>query len=96
MELMNGFKPMAFFYDDTHFPRGFKKSGEFSISESDILTTLGKRLFMLENKLCLPENIIEEQFIKTLQSEELPQTNVELVWKKYKRLTHKKPFHTLR
>tara|TARA_B110000881_G_C18443327_1_gene447148 strand:+ start:388 stop:690 length:303 start_codon:yes stop_codon:yes gene_type:complete len=95
MELIHGFKPVEFFYDDTHFPRGFNKSGEFSISESEILTTLGKRLFMLENKFCFPETIIEEQFVQNFRSENTPQTKVELVWGRYKTLTRKKEFHTL-
>jgi uncharacterized protein YifE (UPF0438 family) len=60
-----------------------------------MLTTLGKRLFMLENKFCLPENIIEEQFVQTFRSKALPKTKVELVWKKYKKLTQKKQFYTL-
>ena len=95
MELMNGFKVVDLFYDDTNFPRGFNKSGDFSIGESEILTTLGRRLFMLENKFSLPENEIEEHFVRILRTQEQPQTEVERVWIKYKQLTQKKHFHTL-
>jgi uncharacterized protein len=89
MELIHGFIPVELFYDDTHFPRGFNKSGEFSIGESEILTTLGKRLFMLENKFSPPENKIEEQFVRTFRAVEIPKTEVERVWEKYKKLTRK-------
>lgn len=48
MKLIHGFIAEAPFYDDAHFPRGFSKSGNFTIIESELLTQVGKRLFMLE------------------------------------------------
>ena len=59
MKLIHGFIAEAPFYDDAHFPRGFSKSGNFTIIESELLTQVGKRLFMLEQGFSNPENAVE-------------------------------------
>jgi uncharacterized protein YifE (UPF0438 family) len=95
MTLIHGFIPADPFYDDAHFPHGFSKSGDFSIVESELLTQVGKRLFMLEQSLCTAENQIEKQFVKMCVSQFEGQTKVEQLWQKYKCLTRSKQFHTL-
>ena len=64
MKLVHGFIAESPFYDDAHFPRGFSKSGNFTIVESELLTKIGKRLFMLEQGLSKPENAVEKQFVQ--------------------------------
>ncbi|MEW6990753.1 DUF413 domain-containing protein [Colwelliaceae bacterium 6441] len=99
MKLIHGFIAEAPFYDDAHFPRGFRKSGNFTIAESELLTHIGKRLFMLEQGFAQPENSVEEQFFQFCKAQiEGPlegQNSVELLWQKYKNLTKFKPFHSL-
>lgn len=95
MTLIHGFISTEAFYDDVHFPHGFSKSGDFSIAESELLTQVGKRLFMLEQSLCTAENQIEKQFVKMCVTQFEGQSKVEVLWQKYKNLTRHKQFHTL-
>lgn len=99
MKLIHGFIAETPFYDDAHFPRGFSKSGYFTIGESELLTQIGKRLFLLEEGLSNPENDVEEQFVQfckaQIDGEFAGQNRVEILWKKYKRLTVYTPFHSL-
>ena len=90
-----GFNTEPPFYDDVNFPRGFNKSGDFTIAEADILTSLGRRLHMLEHGVCTPANEIEKQFAQLFREQSEGQTKIELLWQKYKRLTAYKPFHSL-
>ena len=94
MALIHGFISSEMFYDDVHFPYGFKKSGDFNIAEADLLTHIGKRLFLLEQGLCRPENQVEVQFVVMCKSNKQGQTKVEVLWQKYKVLTKHKVFHS--
>ena len=95
MTLIQGFIQEELFYDDAHFPHGFRKSGDFSIAESELLTNVGRRLFSLVQGHRKPENQVEEQFVEMCQSKMPGQTKVEILWLKYKALTKYKPFHPL-
>lgn len=95
MTLLHGFISTEYFYDDVHFPRGFKRTGDFSIAEAELLTEIGKRLLMLEQGLCKPETEVEEQFVRMCDEHTEGQTKVELLWKKYKKLSLPKSFHCL-
>lgn len=95
MTLVQGFIQQELFYDDVHFPRGFRKSGDFSIAESELLTNVGSRLFSLEQGHRKPENQVEVQFVNMCSSKIEGQTKVEVLWQKYKTLTKHKPFHAL-
>jgi len=95
MALIQGFIFAEKFYDDVNFPRGFGKSGDFTIAEAELLVNLGRRLFKLEQGLCKPENQVEAQFAQMSESLLGGQTKVELLWQKYKKLTRHKPFNSL-
>ncbi len=95
MTLIQGFMHTDPFYDDAHFPHGFRKSGDFTIVEDELLTNLGNRLFLLEQDLCTPANQTEEQFVQMCRSQLDGQTRVELLWQKYKKLTKHRTFHSL-
>ena len=95
MILTHGFKTESPFYDDVDFPRGFNKSGDFTIVEAETLTSVGRRLHMLEQELCTPASDIEKQFSQMCREQSEGQTQIELLWQKYKRLTIYKPFHSL-
>jgi uncharacterized protein YifE (UPF0438 family) len=95
MALIHGFIFAEPFYDDVNFPRGFGRSGDFNIAEAAILTSLGRRLFKLEQGLCKPENQVEEQFVQMCKLQFEGQTKIELLWRKYKKITQHKTFHSL-
>jgi uncharacterized protein YifE (UPF0438 family) len=95
MTLIHDFIADKLFYDDGHFPQGFQKSGDFTITEAELLTRVGQRLFMLEKGFDKPVNQVEEQFVQMSRTHTEGQTTVELLWNKYKKLTENKPFHRL-
>ncbi|MGB0938604.1 MAG: DUF413 domain-containing protein [Colwellia sp.] len=99
MKLIHGFIAEGPFYDDAHFPKGFRKSGNFTIKESDLLTQVGKRLFLLEQGISKPENDVEVQFVQfckeQMSGKHEGQNKIELLWCKYKKLTKFTPFHSL-
>ncbi len=84
------------FYDTKKFPRGFAKSGDFTLAEEDILTIYGETLSALETGTLQPENAEEQQFLKVLENPELAASKIEKAWMKYVRLARgRKRFHTL-
>jgi hypothetical protein len=44
------------FFDNKKFPRGFGKSGDFTLVEADLLTTYGETLNSLQHGELEPEN----------------------------------------
>ncbi|MBU2970002.1 DUF413 domain-containing protein [Pseudoalteromonas sp. C2R02] len=84
MTLIHGFISVEQFYDDAYFSRNFKKRGDFSIAKAGLLSNIGKRIFMLEQKLSISENQVEEQFVQMCQSQLEGQTKIELLWRKQK------------
>jgi uncharacterized protein YifE (UPF0438 family) len=95
MTLIHGFIQEGLFYDDVNFPRGFRKSGDFNISESELLTNVGRRLASLESGKSEPQNEIEQAFVDMCQQQTKGETQVELLWQKYKKFTTYRPFHSL-
>lgn len=95
MTLEHGFVVTEKFQDSVNFPYGFRKSGDFSISEADILQNIGHRLFTLEQGMVEPANHVEKEFIKFCNESDEPNTKVERTWAKYKRLTSSRKFHSL-
>lgn len=95
MNLIHGFIQEELFYDDINFPRGFRKSGDFNIAESELLTQIGRRLSSLESGRCEPQNETEQQFVDMCKQQTKGQTKVELLWQKYKTFTTYRPFHSL-
>jgi uncharacterized protein YifE (UPF0438 family) len=84
------------FTDRQKFPYGFRKSGDFSITESDLLTRYGKTLLGLERGELLPENEDEQHFINVICGKAQATNNLEKAWAKYVRLARgKKHFYTL-
>ena len=95
MDLIHGFIEESQFYDDTNFPLGFGRTGDFTIADAELLSSVGKRLLMLEQEVCQPENQIEKQFVQMCKEQTEGQTRIELLWQKYRRLTVYRPFHSL-
>ena len=95
MTLNSDFKSSDLFYDNFNFPHGFKKCGNFSIPEAELLTEVGTRLYLLEQGSVSPETSAEHQFVAMCQSGSEAQSKIELLWKKYQRLIKPQRFHSL-
>ncbi|WP_100751757.1 DUF413 domain-containing protein [Vibrio salilacus] len=84
------------FYDNTKFPRGFAKSGDFTLGEEEILTLYGDTMLGLESGELAPENAEEKHFVKALSNPGKAKSKLERVWLKYTQLARgRKRFHTL-
>lgn len=71
------------FFDTKHYPRGFNRSGDFSMKEAQLLSNHGVLLNELTLGKVAPSNPAQERLLKVLQGE-LPADNLlEKVWVKY-------------
>ncbi|KPH56866.1 hypothetical protein AMS58_19550 [Pseudoalteromonas porphyrae] len=94
--LRQAFVSQRQFYDDYNFPRGFSRSGNFTLLEASILEQHGVVLQGLYNKTLEPQNEIQEQFISVTAGSQEPTNPIERAWIKYLKLTTSKTkFHTL-
>jgi len=78
--IRKGDKP---YFDDVYFPRGFNRSGEFTITESMILNDYGHTLKRLFDGSLMPENEEEKRFIRVANREIEPNSQYEKTWVKY-------------
>jgi uncharacterized protein YifE (UPF0438 family) len=84
------------FSDSKQFPYGFKKSGDFSIAEANMLSTYGDTLFNLEFGSLLPENEEETRFVGVVRGECEAQSLLEKTWLKYVKLARtRRNFYTM-
>ncbi|USD67594.1 DUF413 domain-containing protein [Vibrio sp. SCSIO 43136] len=84
------------FYDDKAFPRGFAKSGNFTLVEEELLIYYGQTMLALEQGSLLPENAEEKHFLKALKDPKKANSKLETVWLKYIKFARgRKQFHTL-
>ncbi|MGF1911332.1 DUF413 domain-containing protein [Vibrio kasasachensis] len=84
------------FYDNTKFPRGFAKSGDFTLAEEEILTIYGDTMLALENGELAPQNPEEKHFVKVIENPGKAKSKLERIWLKYIQLARgRKRFHTL-
>lgn len=83
------------FYDDENFPKGFKRCGDFTNKEAELLELHGQAMKNLaegKQRACSPD---EDQFIQVFQGLLPPQTGFELLWAKYLKLAKGKPFYAV-
>ncbi|MGR5251799.1 DUF413 domain-containing protein [Vibrio astriarenae] len=84
------------FYDNTKFPRGFAKSGDFTLAEEELLIQFGDTMLGLELGELSPENSEEKHFLKVLANPLKAKSKLERTWLKYTQLARgRKRFHTL-
>ncbi|QJR82324.1 macrodomain Ori organization protein MaoP [Alteromonas pelagimontana] len=84
------------FIDRSKFPYGFRKSGDFSISEADLLTRYGKTLLALESGELAPASVDESHFMEFISGKAEAVNNLEKAWQKYVHLARgKRHFYTL-
>ncbi len=88
--------PQKVFADRVKFPYGFRKSGDFSINEADLLSQYGHTLIALETGELTPENEDEAHFLQFIQGQAEASNSLEKAWRKYVSLARgKKHFYTL-
>ncbi|MGY5451599.1 DUF413 domain-containing protein [Agarivorans sp. MS3-6] len=84
------------FYDDLKFKRGFSKSGDFTLLESELLSLFGETMKALETGELLPEGNQEQRFLLVTSLQLEPSSKLEKLWMKYKTLAYsRRRFHTL-
>ena len=84
------------FFDNKKFPRGFAKSGDFTLTEEDLLSTYGETLLGLETGTLQPESEGETHFMSILAEPDSAANKLEKAWLKYVRIARgRKRFHTL-
>ncbi|KZN51861.1 DUF413 domain-containing protein [Pseudoalteromonas luteoviolacea] len=95
-ELKEAFAAPKPFYDDKNFPRGFSRSGHFTLLESELLQQHGYLLTQLFEQKLKPKNTTQQQFVITFLNHKQPTNRIEKVWAKYLDLTTRKhKVHTL-
>lgn len=80
-------EPAGVFYDNERFPIGFRRCGDFTISEADLLHTYGKSLRALETGARAPSTADEKKFVAVLLGERPPESELERAWIKYRVLS---------
>lgn len=94
--LRQAFVSQRQFYDDQNFPRGFSRSGNFTLLEASILEQHGVVLKSLHNKTIEPNNELQQQFVAVASGAQEASNPIERTWIKYLKLTTcKTKFHTL-
>ncbi len=84
------------YYDDKNYPRGFSRSGDFTLAEGQILEAHGIALQELMNGTRKPVTDEEAQFIAVCEGNADALSKVEKAWKKYQnKVLSPKHFHTL-
>ncbi|WP_036537278.1 DUF413 domain-containing protein [Oceanobacter kriegii] len=71
------------FYDDTNFPRGFHRSGDFTRAQADLLESKGVVLKALHQGDQLPADEAETRFVQVCMGEAVAQSDVEKAWGRY-------------
>lgn len=83
------------FYDDTNFPKGFKRSGDFTSKEAELLELHGHAMKNLAEGKALPCTADEAQFVEAAKGNIAPSSLLEQIWLKYRKLAQGKPFYAV-
>ncbi|BDM64622.1 hypothetical protein NFHSH190041_20740 [Shewanella sp. NFH-SH190041] len=90
-----GFISYKRFYDDTHFPRGFSRCGDFTTKEAQLLEQHGHAMQALARAERVPVTVEETQFVEVLSGQRAAETLLERIWLKYCKLCAGKPFYSV-
>ncbi len=84
------------FFDDRNFPKGFTRSGRFTLAEGNLLEKHGASMQELEDGTRQPVNEEEQRFLQVCKGEAEAASVYEKTWMKYKqRIQEKRKFHTV-
>lgn len=90
-----GFQAKKRFFDDVNFPKGFKRCGDFTNKEAELLEQYGQVLNDLATGKQLPCCADEAQFVEVAKGNINPSSLLEQIWVKYCRLAKGKPFYAV-
>ncbi len=83
------------FNDFDHFPRGIRRSGRFSIKESNMLEECGEVMMQLYHGTATPKDKVEKTFLEQVQSTNVATDPYAKVFKKYLREISPRKTHNL-
>ncbi|AWB66944.1 hypothetical protein C2869_11075 [Saccharobesus litoralis] len=69
--------------DHKNYPRGFRRSGDFSIKEADALEKFGTLIVALESGAYAPADDEDTHFVAVLRGEQEPDDLATKAWRKY-------------
>ncbi|PWK45379.1 DUF413 domain-containing protein [Pleionea mediterranea] len=79
------------FFDDKHYPYGFSRSGDFTLSEVQALEKHGVLFQALMEAKVLDTNEEDKLFIKVMKGKKQPQTLAQKAWLKYLKCSKRAP-----
>ncbi|ENY71220.1 DUF413 domain-containing protein [Aeromonas diversa] len=83
------------FNDFKHFPRGLRRSGEFTVAEADALEKYGTAMLALYQGTQEPRDEVEAAFLSQVKSGEAGGNPHAKVWFKYLKVIGPKRVHRL-
>ncbi len=84
------------FFDSKHFPRGFARSGYFTIKESQLLESCGRTMKALFDGSQAPANEEEQKFVDEVLGRRAAESAYALCWLKYlQKINHKHVVYNL-
>lgn len=83
------------FNDFQHFARGIRRSGDFTIKESEILEKCGSAMMDLYNGVREPTDEAEKVFVEQIKSEEVITDQKTKIFKKYLNVIKPRHLHRL-
>ena len=84
------------FYDDKNYPRGMKRSGDFTLAEAEALEQYGVALMALSSGNRQPITEEEHHFVEVCRGNTTVGSTIERAWLKYQNIIlTPKQFHTL-
>ncbi|MBT1445877.1 DUF413 domain-containing protein [Shewanella sp. JM162201] len=83
------------FYDDANFPKGFRRSGDFTNKEAELLELHGDAMRALSEGSRQPLTTEEAHFVDVVRNNKAPGSILEQIWIKYCKLAKGKPFYAV-
>lgn len=83
------------FNDFKHFPRGLRRSGEFTVAEADSLEKNGTAMLALYQGTLIPRDEVEAAFVEQVKSGAAGANPHAKVWFKYLKVIGPKRVHRL-
>ncbi|MGL4734976.1 MAG: DUF413 domain-containing protein [Enterovibrio sp.] len=84
------------FFDDKHFPKGFARSGYFTIKEAQLLESCGRTMKALYEETMQPQNEEQQRFVDETKGRRAIESSHALCWFKYlEKINHKHTVYNL-
>lgn len=83
------------FQDFTHFPRGLRRCGEFTVTEAQLLEQCGHAMLGLYTGQRAPMTDEEQRFVEQVQQQATPELRHAKVWMKYLKVIGPRRVHRL-